>query len=95
MTQKHEYESPDSILVTAEIADPKPGLKTTEFWATVGAALLTVAVGGGWLTAGESQDIVGATAQTYAALAHLVTALAPLAASIVYTWSRTRVKTQS
>lgn len=60
----------------------------------IGGALLAVAVGSGWLTVEQSQAISEATDQTAQAMTHLVTALAPLAAALVYTWSRTRVKTR-
>lgn len=68
------------------------GIYTTEFWLTVVAAVITVLVSAGVLSAEEGQQLTGATAQVIQAVAHLMTVLAPFLGAAVYTWSRTRVK---
>lgn len=72
--------------------NPKPGWKTTEFWLTIIAGIVAAAVAGGYLTSGEAQQITDATAQVFAAVTELVTALAPVLAAAVYAWSRAKVK---
>lgn len=71
----------------------KPGWKTTEFWAVVVLAVLSVAVAAGVITPEQSEQISNAVVQTIDAVANLVSVLAPLAGVIMYIWSRTMVKT--
>ena len=75
-----------------EVTAPKPGYKTSELYVIIGGMLLSVAVGGGWLSNDQAQAISEATGQTATAITHLVTVMAPVAAAIAYTWSRTRIK---
>jgi hypothetical protein len=67
----------------------KAGWKTTEFWVVVIAAVLSIAVAGGYITVEESEAINNAIVQTIDAVTNLIGVLLP----IVYVWSRTKVKT--
>jgi hypothetical protein len=71
----------------------KPGWKTTEFWIVVVAAVLSVAVAGGYVTPDQAVGIKDAVAQTIDAVTDLVGVLTPLVGLVTYVWSRTKVKT--
>ena len=73
----------------------KPGYLTTEFWLVMVAALLSVAVAGGYLAPEQSSQIGDAVAQAINAISNLVSVLTPLISIVVYVWSRTKIKLNS
>lgn len=71
----------------------KSGFLTSEFLLVVVAAVLSVVVAAGYLSPEQSGQISDAVAQVIDAVAKLVGALAPIVGAAIYTWSRTKIKT--
>ena len=76
------------------LPESKPGFKTTEFWLTVLAYVLPIAVMAGLLTAEEAQNLLESLNTFLVALAGLLVALGPVASTVMYIYSRTKVKEQ-
>lgn len=74
------------------IPEGKPGFKTTEFWLTVLAYVLPIAVMAGLLTSEQAQALLASVNEFLAALAALLVALGPVVSTVMYIYSRTKVK---
>lgn len=74
------------------LPESKPGVKTTEFWLTVLAYVLPIAVMAGLLTSEQAEALLGSLNTFLAALAGLLVALGPIASTVMYIYSRTKIK---
>lgn len=72
----------------------KSGIKTSEAWVTIGAAIISILVASGVLTPDDAVNFDSALAESIQALEKLIGVAGPLFAAGVYTWSRTKIKTK-
>jgi len=87
--QKNEVEE---MVELPDIPDPKPGPKTTEFYLTLLSYVLAALVLYGVLTGAEAQAILDNLNTFIGATTGLIVALGPVASTVMYIYSRTKVK---
>lgn len=75
------------------MSDQPRGIFTSEFYVIVIAAIVSVAVGAGYLSQDQATEINSAAVQLINAIVEVVKVLAPIFGAAVYAWSRTKVKT--
>jgi hypothetical protein len=68
------------------------GIKTSEFWVTVVASLLSIGVAAGLVGQQEATEINNASVALINAIFEMVKVLAPVLGAAVYTVSRAKVK---
>jgi len=87
--QKNEVEE---MVELPDIPDPKSGPKTTEFYLTLLSYALAALVLYGVVTAAEAQAILDSLNTFVGAATGLIVALGPVASTVMYIYSRTKVK---